>query len=541
MIMKKKLVIMALAVLCLGSANAQTVYDAAKIAGRELNGTARFVGMGGAMSALGGDISTIRTNPAGIGIYRSNDLMTTFGYSLTSTESNYESNKFNMDKARWTFDNLGFVLSTKFGNRTNLRYFNVGFNYQKRNSFYKNMTMQGLLGTFEGQYVSQVRYMAQQATDAQRNLHDQWGEQLIYGSNDIYTDNAAGWLGAMGYQGCLIEEKGDDNLHYYDPIIPNEVDGYFLSRERGGINEYDFNMAFNINDRFYLGVTVGAYDVDYSKYSLYDEDYGTGEGYALNSYNRIHGTGIDLKLGAIVRPFEYSPLRIGLAVHTPTFYKLTYTTGALLQADLFFDGKPETERVPVDTYEKMGGRDMDREFDLVTPWLVNASVGYTVGNNLALDAEYEYENYSNMKFKYPEDGSEMAWETAEVGMNLKAVHTVKVGMEYKPVSAFSIRAGYNFSSAAFKKEAIKALPANSINTDTDFANTQDMNTFAVGIGYRGSAFYADLAYKLDTYKADFYPFYNEIETEEGWMLVTPPATKVTTSRSKVMLTVGYRF
>lgn len=134
---------MALAVLCLGSANAQTVYDAAKIAGRELNGTARFVGMGGAMSALGGDISTIRTNPAGIGIYRSNDLMTTFGYSLTSTESNYEGNKFNMDKARWTFDNLGFVLSTKFGNRTNLRYFNVGFNYQKRNSFYKNMTMQG--------------------------------------------------------------------------------------------------------------------------------------------------------------------------------------------------------------------------------------------------------------------------------------------------------------------------------------------------------------------------------------------------------------
>lgn len=532
---------MALAVLCLGSANAQTVYDAAKIAGRELNGTARFVGMGGAMSALGGDISTIRTNPAGIGIYRSNDVMATFGYSITSTESNYEGNKFNMDKARWTFDNLGFVLSTKFGNRTNLRYFNVGFNYQKRNSFYKNMTMQGLLGTFEGQYVSQVRYMAQQATDAQKYLHDEWGQQLVYGSKDIYTDEAAGWLGAMGFQGWLINEKGDDNLHYYDPVIPNEVDGYFLSRERGGINEYDFNMAFNINDRFYLGVTLGAYDVDYNKYSLYDEDYGTGEGYALNSYNRIHGTGVDLKLGAIVRPFEYSPLRIGLAVHTPTFYRLTYTTGALLQADLFFDGKQETDRVNVDTYEQLGGRDMDREFNLVTPWLVNASVGYTVGNSLAVDAEYEYENYSNMKFRYPDSGEEMQYETIGVNNSLKAVHTFKVGAEYKPVSAFSIRAGYNFSSAAFKKDAIKALPSNSINTDTDFANTQDMNTFSVGIGYRGSAFYADLAYKLDTYNADFYPFYNEIETKDGWMLVTPPATKVTTSRSKVMLTVGYRF
>lgn len=59
------------------------------IAQKDLNGTARFVGMGGAMSALGGDISTISTNPAGIGIYRSNDAMVTMGYSITGTESKF--------------------------------------------------------------------------------------------------------------------------------------------------------------------------------------------------------------------------------------------------------------------------------------------------------------------------------------------------------------------------------------------------------------------------------------------------------------------
>ena len=48
-----------------------TIYDANRWMGRDLNGTARFVGMGGALGALGGDISTIGTNPAGIGIYRS--------------------------------------------------------------------------------------------------------------------------------------------------------------------------------------------------------------------------------------------------------------------------------------------------------------------------------------------------------------------------------------------------------------------------------------------------------------------------------------
>ena len=52
--------------------------------------------------ALGGDISTIGTNPAGIGIYRSNDAMLTFGYSMTGTESNYVGNKFETNKNRWS-------------------------------------------------------------------------------------------------------------------------------------------------------------------------------------------------------------------------------------------------------------------------------------------------------------------------------------------------------------------------------------------------------------------------------------------------------
>ena len=60
---------------------AQTVYDAAKFFDKDLNGTARFVSMGGAMSALGGDISTMNTNPAGVGIFRSSDFQTTFGLS----------------------------------------------------------------------------------------------------------------------------------------------------------------------------------------------------------------------------------------------------------------------------------------------------------------------------------------------------------------------------------------------------------------------------------------------------------------------------
>ena len=66
----------ACALLSSGAMFAQgTIYDAVRVTGSDLNGTARYVGMGGAMGALGADITTMGTNPAGIGLYRSSEAM----------------------------------------------------------------------------------------------------------------------------------------------------------------------------------------------------------------------------------------------------------------------------------------------------------------------------------------------------------------------------------------------------------------------------------------------------------------------------------
>ena len=78
--MKKIITVIYTLSFVIGAVSAQSVYDGVKIADKDLNGTARFGGMGGAMGALGGDITTMGTNPAGIGIYRSNDVMTSFSY-----------------------------------------------------------------------------------------------------------------------------------------------------------------------------------------------------------------------------------------------------------------------------------------------------------------------------------------------------------------------------------------------------------------------------------------------------------------------------
>ena len=140
--MKKKITLIALAVLASVSAGAQSAYDAGNIATTDLNGTARFVGMGGAMGALGGDISTMSTNPAGIGIYRSNDAMFTFGYSSLGVDSKIGGQTFSADRNRWNIDNAGVVISTKIGNQTPLRFVNFGFNYRKAKTFNRTTTME---------------------------------------------------------------------------------------------------------------------------------------------------------------------------------------------------------------------------------------------------------------------------------------------------------------------------------------------------------------------------------------------------------------
>ena len=283
--MKTRITLLALGGLLMlaGSAAAQTVYDAAKFIDKDLNGTARFVSMGGAMSALGGDISTMNTNPAGIGIYRSNDIQTTFGLSSYNSKSNTLSGTFKNNDVRGDFNQIGFVYSAKIGNSTPLRYVNFGFNYRRLKSFYNKQKFAGGLGDF-----TQTLQMAQQADGIK---YDAW--------DNAFNNDEIGWLSAIGYYGGVIEPAGynEEYIGMYD-----QGNGLLEVEQRGHLDQYSFNMAFNINDRVYLGLTMGGYDLNFKKYTYYVETYPdtNSEGYDLSSWNRIVGTGIDFKLGAIV-------------------------------------------------------------------------------------------------------------------------------------------------------------------------------------------------------------------------------------------------
>ena len=80
------------------TAFAQSAIDAYTLSQNDFRGTARFMAMGGAFGALGGDITSIVQNPAGIGVYRSSDISATLDVDMQSTQSQNASNKVNQTK-----------------------------------------------------------------------------------------------------------------------------------------------------------------------------------------------------------------------------------------------------------------------------------------------------------------------------------------------------------------------------------------------------------------------------------------------------------
>lgn len=537
--MKVKMIMGVVAGMLVTTSFAQNQYDALRFLGDELNGTARFVGMGGAMSALGADISTMSTNPAGIGLYRSNDVALSFGWNSNKSSADWGGSVSNENRGRASFDQIGFMWSTKIGNKTNLRYVNFGFNYHKRANFNRQFSAKGNLNGLS--LTNQMAGMLLNAGDESGLYYSTNSnfEALLSASNPYVSGYNGFWgasgtpiLGAMGARTGLVDAQWDEEGTIGDGDIfgwDGEY-GRYYSREEGGINEYDFNLSFNMLDRFYFGATVGVYDIRYNRYSSYSEDitYGPDNdgSFTLDNWYHTEGTGLDLKLGMIIRPMEYSPFRIGFAIHTPIWYTLTDHYTAMLSSHYRLGDVTYAWTENLQDYFQP---DYVWDYRLTTPWRFNISTGTVLGGAVALGAEYEYETYptSNMSDL---DGYDLNGGVA-IDETLKGVHTLRIGMETK-IEGFAIRAGYNFKSSPIKEESFKNIAAtDNTRTDPEYMNVKSRQTLTVGLGYRGNLFYADLGYKYDFYKGDFYAFDN----------VELPAVKVNNDRHQLLFTVGVNF
>ena len=543
--MKSKYIFFAVSLFAALSANAQETYENAKLAGEDLNGTARYVGMGGAMEALGADISTIGSNPAGIGLFRHSNVSLSAGLLMQSDGKEFSNGK----KTNLSFDQIGGVYTTRTGQKS---FLNFGFNYHKSKNFDYILNAAGSLNGSSQNKQSYIKgLLGDENSGGFFVRKDKNGKNVGYVDatppspstppNVAYTWSQIDYL----YWNSLI--PGSNGLYNYE-----KATGYTLDRAHTGyIGNYDFAVSGNLNDRVYLGLTFGMKDVNYKGYSEYRENLNNAGGVLVRDERKVTGSGFDITAGVIVRPVAESPFRIGAYVKSPTWYDLTTSNATGL---VYAQGTTNKESYISNSYD----------FKMWTPWKFGFSLGHTIGNNIALGATYEYENYANINSRVNNGGyydyyydqyyessipdKNMNAHTKEV---LKGVSTLKLGIEYKPVSNVALRMGYNYVGAKYASDAQKDPGLASLGTayssTTDYTNWGEINRFTLGVGYQVKKFNIDLAYQYSAQKGSFAPFSNvkDITYTSGTTKITESNiasnTDVKNNRSQLLLTLGYRF
>lgn len=560
--------LLALAITLPACAYAQTAVDAYSASQLDLRGSARFMSMGGAFTALGGDISTLNQNPGGIGVYRSSDISLTLDLEPQSTKSSVGSLTDKNSQTKFGVNNFGYIGSVNTGSSA-MPFFNWGVSFSRAASFDRRYG--GRLGEIGTSYTNMV---------ADYTTYDGFTQGDLL-NNNPYFDSDAPWSSILMFDGFGINPTGPGANSYTGLFNYGSTtgEGWYDIEEKGHVDEYSLNFGGNVMNILYWGIGFGITDIDFKQYAYYGEafnapnvpsftpkptpddpnagDYGyysgkdypqnTGD-YGLTNYKHIWGSGFNFKAGVIIKPVN--EFRLGIAVHTPTYYNLSYEGNATMafgydspqytqnEANKFNNGQTSTE------WE-------DFDWKLQTPWRFMVGAAGVIGGRAIISADYEYRAYSDMKVKDWNGNNYNAYND-NIKTFYKGVNIIHLGAEYRVTPAFSIRAGYSYESSpvqtqlidpANNSEVIYVPTSGAYDTETQPSFTLDRSTnyITCGLGYRYKNFYADLAYVYRHRESDYQAFTNYEELMNPGSFVYAPKAKVTYNNSQLVLTLGVRF
>lgn len=547
--------ILAAAAIAVGAAgaSAQSAVDAYSLSQTELRGTARFMSMAGAFTALGGDISTLNQNPGGIGVYRGSDIGFTFDVNMMNTKTSGISGGKSTGNTKCDVNDFGYIGTINLGGN-GLQTISWGISYARLNSFNRQYSGTGMpLQTSLSNYITTF-------TDGY-----QPGELFDDGSdNNPYQNpspDAPNWLSILAFNGGLItpevyideEDKPYESdiytgLYQYQAvddgaggtIPPTTGSGAMTVTESGYTDEYSINLGGNVSNVVYWGLGIGITDMGYTQNATYAENLANADvpvnkgmgttlgngGFQMNNWKHTSGTGVNVKLGLILKPVN--EFRIGLAVHTPTYWSMTTSYNADVSSR-FSSGFQAYNQTTTATYD----------WQLRSPWKLMVGVAGVIGGRGIISADYEYQAYNGMSTR-DAGGTEFDLFTGDIKDYFKASNTIRLGGEFRVTPQFSIRAGYSYTASNIKED-VKNSNLEIYTSGTNPAYTFDSNTqyITCGLGYRFSGFYADLAYVYKHRESTYHAFTSFKDYDGYW--TDGPSAKVTDGNSQLVFTIGYRF
>ncbi len=513
----------------------QTEVEALKYSKKDIYGTARSMAMGGAFGALGGDLSGVAINPAGIGVYRSSEISGTFAVQNNSSQVG----DINKGVTDFNVYNFGFVGYFPLRSES-MPMINFGFAHNRLKNFNKTIGAMGDVGSGN----TMIDYIANDSYGVNRN--GLWFDEDDKDSDPFFTHP---WLTVLGYNAGIIQSDGsEDGYRPLGSTIGTNAFQEIRTRERGYIDNYDFTIGTTINDVLNIGVSLNIYDIYHRLNNEFLEDYDTGSnnyenaGYTIGNNITTSGSGIGAKFGVIYRPIH--ELRIGVAYHTPTVYSLTETYDAFIDHNISALTNKDNNNNDYKA-RTLYSPSYNNYYDLRTPgkWVLSAAS--VLGSNFILSADYELTDYRTMSLREPSDFSNtnaFVNDNKYISQDFKMASTIRLGAEYRFNHQFSARLGYAWMQNPYDND-FKDFGGNPgvSGSNTIFRMEGDSNYYTGGIGYRLSReFYIDFAMVYQTQKDQLYPFPNRYD-DAGGVVIDAYPFDLKNSSVKGILTLGYKF
>lgn len=486
--MRSRIIIALILVCPIATLSAQSAFQALRYSMINPFGTARYAAQGGAIGALGGDLSAVQANPAGLAMYRSSEFTVTPSFYWVNTRSDYLNSMTEDSHLRFNIGSLGYVNAVKNNRSGALSGASVAFGYNTLVNFNNHTTMLGVNN--ESSMLDEFTWRANQSPD---DL-DMFYEQVAYDAYLLPYDSIAG--------------------EYWNDI-QNGGYGQEMSRfiERWGyIGEYSLSGAINVGNLLYMGATFGIHSVRYYE-DIYHTESDPGNVLAdfsqfdFTEYNSTRGWGYTFRFGMIIRPLQL--LRVGASIQIPTYYYLTddkYT-----QASSRWDrssGIPDGS-----SYSPSGYFD----YRLKSPMRVNANMAFVLGKLATLSAAYEYVDYSSARL---DSYSDKFVDVNEIiRSEHAAVHNLRAGAEVR-ISPLYLRTGVQYLSSPY----------------SDPRNNGEEWIFSGGIGVRTRGVFFDVSYARGG-RSEIYGLYDPWNgaQENSYVSINE------LNPNNLMLTVGLRF
>ena len=575
--MKRSAIIVSAFLAAAVSLHAQDTYDAINFSENNYYGTARTIGLGNAVTALGGDLGSIGINPAGSAVYSYGQFTFTPNLSFASTKASYASRAdqsygdiTRTGKTRFTLPNVGMTFNLATGSNYGLKSMTFGMVANSTALYNEKIAASGM-----NPYTSILGAMAYSATGYDESVLNDYGSyeagypwSAVLGYRSGMISHIAGTSGEYKGASEQVVEDADGNLMIGLPAgaMLNQTYSRALY---GSKSDVIFNWGLNFSDRFFVGINLGIPTMTYTSKLTFNEAVPTGfekdfTNYFLQSDGSVaefnylaseysydymaQGDGIYGKVGLIWRPVPW--LRLGAAAQTPTFF--TVSESYRMGGRVFFDhDSPEAEYSPEGTYT----------YNLRQPWEANFGVAFTLGQLGLISVDYELQDFSVMKYMEADERLSVSQYFVPVNHANKNFtgmsHYLRAGLEVKPFNWLALRAGYTLKTSPEKywKNNLGEVvtPGTYVADYWDYYHTRRLtledrysvkanrHTFSLGAGYssRGS-FFMDAAVRLSCYPSVLYTPYQDYSVLDGEICAAPGINSFN-SVVDAALTLGWRF